>query len=63
LLHCAGLGPNLVTVVFVLPSCNYIFGINRAELAHGMIIKFGLAKQVSISSALVSMYSKIGKLD
>ncbi|CAL4929436.1 unnamed protein product [Urochloa decumbens] len=63
LMQCAGLGPNLVTVVSVLPSCNDFFGINQGESVHGMIIKFGLAEQVSVASALVSMYSKLGKLD
>ncbi|CAN6321198.1 unnamed protein product [Urochloa humidicola] len=63
LMHCAGLGPNLVTVVSVLPSCNDFFGINQGESVHGMIIKFGLAEQISVASALVSMYSKLGKLD
>ncbi|XP_039779624.1 pentatricopeptide repeat-containing protein At5g39350-like isoform X3 [Panicum virgatum] len=63
LMHCAGLGPNLVTVVSVLPSCNEFFGINQGESVHGMIIKFGLSEQVSVVSALVSMYSKLGKLD
>ncbi|CAL4937923.1 unnamed protein product [Urochloa decumbens] len=63
LMHCTGLGPNLVTVVSVLPSCNDFFGINQGESVHGMIIKFGLAEQVSVASALVSMYSKLGKLD
>ncbi|CAL4921121.1 unnamed protein product [Urochloa decumbens] len=63
LMHCAGLGPNLVTVVSVLPSCNGFFGIDQGESVHGMIVKFGLVEQVSVASALVSMYSKLGKLD
>ncbi|KAL6660231.1 hypothetical protein ACP70R_002353 [Stipagrostis hirtigluma subsp. patula] len=63
LMHCAGLGPNLVTVVSVLPSCSDFFGINHGESVHGITIKFGLTEQVSVVSALVSMYSKLGKLD
>ncbi|KAF8776099.1 hypothetical protein HU200_003783 [Digitaria exilis] len=63
LMHCAGLEPNLITMVSVLPSCNEFFGINQGESVHGVIIKFGLAEQVSVVSALVSMYSKVGKLN
>lgn len=64
LMHCAGVGPNLITLVSVLPSCSdLLFGINHGESVHGMIIKLGLAEQVSVVSALVSMYSKLGKLD
>ncbi|KAF8718146.1 hypothetical protein HU200_025634 [Digitaria exilis] len=63
LMHCADLEPNLVTMVSILPSCNEFFGINQGESVHGVIIKFGLAEQVSVVSALVSMYSKVGKLN
>jgi pentatricopeptide repeat protein len=63
LMHRAGLRPNLVTIVSVLPSCSDFFGMNHGESVHCMTIKFGLAEQVSVVSALVSMYSKLGKLD
>nr|XP_020149953.1 pentatricopeptide repeat-containing protein At5g39350 [Aegilops tauschii subsp. strangulata] len=63
LMRCAGLGPNLVTVVSVLPTCSDFFGVHVGESVHGMVIKFGLAEQISVVSALVSMYSKLGELD
>uniref|UniRef100_A0A0E0LAY7 Pentacotripeptide-repeat region of PRORP domain-containing protein n=1 Tax=Oryza punctata TaxID=4537 RepID=A0A0E0LAY7_ORYPU len=63
LMHCTGLVPNLVTVVSILPCCSNFFGINHGESVHGMVIKFGLAEQVSVVSSLVSMYSKLGDLD
>ncbi|KAJ1298489.1 hypothetical protein BS78_01G457500 [Paspalum vaginatum] len=63
LMHCAGPGPNLVTVVSLLPSCSDFLGTKRSESVHAIIIKFGLADQVSVISALVSMYSKLGILD
>ncbi|XP_024314103.1 putative pentatricopeptide repeat-containing protein At1g69350, mitochondrial isoform X1 [Brachypodium distachyon] len=62
-MHCAGLGPNLVTVISVLPTCSDFFGVNLGDSVHGMVIKFGLAEQISVVSALVSMYSKLGELD
>uniref|UniRef100_A0A0D9WPR1 Pentacotripeptide-repeat region of PRORP domain-containing protein n=1 Tax=Leersia perrieri TaxID=77586 RepID=A0A0D9WPR1_9ORYZ len=63
LMRCTGLVPNLVTVVSILPCCSNFFGIDHGESVHGMVIKFGLAQQVSVVSALVSMYSKLGDLD
>ncbi|CAM0871850.1 unnamed protein product [Alopecurus aequalis] len=63
LMRRAGLGPNLVTVVSVLPTCSEFFGVNLGDSVHGVVIKFGLAGQVSVVSALVSMYSKLGELD
>jgi len=53
LMHCAGVGPNLVTLVSVLPSCSDFFGINHGESVHGMIIKFVLAEQVSVLSVFM----------
>ncbi|KAM0831694.1 hypothetical protein ACQ4PT_065392 [Festuca glaucescens] len=63
LMHRAGLGPNLVTVVSVLPTCSDFLGVNLGDSVHGMAIKSGLVEQVSVVSALVSMYSKLGELD
>ncbi|KAL6867243.1 hypothetical protein ACP4OV_015267 [Aristida adscensionis] len=63
LMRYAGLGPNLVTVVSVLASCSDFFGMKHGESVHGMTIKFGLTEQVSVVSALVSLYSKLGELD
>ncbi|KAL5199575.1 hypothetical protein ABZP36_020778 [Zizania latifolia] len=63
LMHCTGLQPDLVTVISILPCCSNFFGISLGESVHGMIIKFGLAEQVSVVRALVSMYSKLEELD
>uniref|UniRef100_J3MDK5 Pentacotripeptide-repeat region of PRORP domain-containing protein n=1 Tax=Oryza brachyantha TaxID=4533 RepID=J3MDK5_ORYBR len=63
LMLCTGLVPNLVTVVSILPCCSNFFGINHGDSMHGMVIKFGLEEQVSVVSALVSMYSKLGDVD
>uniref|UniRef100_A0ACD5WT54 Uncharacterized protein n=1 Tax=Avena sativa TaxID=4498 RepID=A0ACD5WT54_AVESA len=62
LMRRAGLGPNLVTVVSVLPTCSDFYGVKLGDSVHGMVIKSGLAEQVVVS-ALVSMYSKLGELD
>ncbi|XP_008805285.2 pentatricopeptide repeat-containing protein At5g39350-like [Phoenix dactylifera] len=63
LMHRTDASPNLVTLVSVLPSCSNLFSIHHGESIHAVGIKLGLADQISVVAALVSMYSRLGDLD
>ncbi|XP_073012155.1 pentatricopeptide repeat-containing protein At5g39350-like [Typha latifolia] len=62
LMHFMGVRPNLVTLVSVLSFCVDLFNIYHGECIHAIAIKFGLAGQISVVAALVSMYAKLGKV-
>lgn len=56
----AGLQPNLVTFVSIIPSCENSSSPMFGESLHACAIKHGSVCQLSVLTALVSMYSKIG---
>ncbi|XP_034910418.1 pentatricopeptide repeat-containing protein At3g16610 [Populus alba] len=54
--------PNSITFVSVIPSCEVAGGILYGESFHAWVIKHGLENQVSVVTALVSMYAKLGEM-
>ncbi|XP_002307262.3 putative pentatricopeptide repeat-containing protein At5g08490 [Populus trichocarpa] len=54
--------PNSITFVSVIPSCEVAGGILYGESFHAWVIKHGLENQVSVLTALVSMYAKLGEM-
>ncbi|PIN10100.1 hypothetical protein CDL12_17317 [Handroanthus impetiginosus] len=50
--------PNMVTFVSLLPSCE-----NIVECLHTYIVKFGFEKEISVVTALLSGYAKLGNMD
>ncbi|XP_065848668.1 pentatricopeptide repeat-containing protein At5g39350-like [Euphorbia lathyris] len=59
----AEIQPNFVTFVSIVPSCEISGSIWLGESLHGCIIKHGLKNHVSVSTALLSMYAKLGDVD
>ncbi|XP_068641265.1 pentatricopeptide repeat-containing protein At3g16610-like [Aristolochia californica] len=55
------LRPDLVTFISVLPSCDTL--VNVGESIHACTIKHGFEHQTSITTALISMYTKIEDLE
>ncbi|WCJ41995.1 Pentatricopeptide repeat (PPR) superfamily protein [Euphorbia peplus] len=55
--------PNFLTFVSIVPSCEISGSIWFGESFHGCIIKHGLENHVSVSTALQSMYAKLGDID
>ncbi|KAL8044493.1 hypothetical protein ABFX02_08G048600 [Erythranthe guttata] len=51
--------PNMVTFVSLLPSSENL-GIRCIESFHTYVIKFGFEKEISIITALLSVYAKLG---
>ncbi|KAL7101358.1 hypothetical protein ACP275_08G049700 [Erythranthe tilingii] len=54
--------PNIVTFVSLLPSSENL-GIRCIESFHTYVIKFGFEKEISIITALLSVYAKLGNID
>ncbi|KAA8531700.1 hypothetical protein F0562_006583 [Nyssa sinensis] len=55
--------PNAVTFVSIIPSCENFGGSWCGESLHACVIKEGLENQLSVVTALLSMYAKLGDLD
>jgi pentatricopeptide repeat protein len=59
----AGLQPNLVTFVSIIPSCENSNSLWVGESLHACVIKHGSEAQLPVLTALVSMYSKLGDVN
>ncbi|CAK7337665.1 unnamed protein product [Dovyalis caffra] len=59
----ADVQPNSITFVSVIPSCEVAGIIWYGESFHAWVIKQCLENQVSVLTALVSMYAKLGEMD
>ncbi|GMY11760.1 pentatricopeptide repeat-containing protein At5g39350-like [Fagus crenata] len=59
----AGLQPNLVTFVSIIPSCENFNSVWFGESLHGCAIKHGSEDQLPVLTALLSMYSKLGDVN
>ncbi|PIA46299.1 hypothetical protein AQUCO_01500068v1, partial [Aquilegia coerulea] len=58
-----GVHPDLVTFVSIVPSCANLDSIHIGESVHARGIKYGLAHQPAVVTALLSMYAKLGYMD
>lgn len=58
-----GIEPNKITLVSVLPACTVLGGLMTGNQIHGFAIRKELNRDVSLSNALIDMYSKCGSLD
>ncbi|KAF8405029.1 hypothetical protein HHK36_009925 [Tetracentron sinense] len=58
----ANMHPNMITFVSIIPSFDNPSSIWYGESVHACGIKYGLEHQISVVTALVSMYAKIGDL-
>ncbi|KAF5736140.1 pentatricopeptide repeat-containing protein [Tripterygium wilfordii] len=56
----AGVQPNPITFVSILPSCELHNSIFYGESLHAFVVKHGVENQLSVQTALVSVYSKLG---
>lgn len=57
-----GVDPNKVSLVSVLPACTSLAGLVCGKQIHGFAIRKELVHEVSLSNALIDMYSKCGSL-
>ena len=58
-----GIEPNRVSLLSVLPACNSHVSLIGGKQIHGFAFRKLLNHDVSVSNALIDMYSKCGSLD
>ncbi|XP_039119149.1 pentatricopeptide repeat-containing protein At4g13650 isoform X1 [Dioscorea cayenensis subsp. rotundata] len=61
-MHFAGMQPNQYTYPSILRTCTYVGALDLGEQIHTLIIKTGFELNVYVSSVLIDMYSKCGRL-
>ncbi|XP_058095050.1 pentatricopeptide repeat-containing protein At3g12770-like [Magnolia sinica] len=57
-----GVGPNRVSIVSILPACSSLASLMEGKQIHGFAVRSELNYDVSVSNALIDMYSKCGSL-
>ncbi|KAJ0240344.1 Pentatricopeptide repeat-containing protein [Hirschfeldia incana] len=55
--------PNSVTMVSVLQACASLAALEQGRLIHGYILRRGLDSILPVTSALVTMYGRCGRLE
>ena len=55
--------PNQVTLASVLSACTALVALQQGKEIHAYIIRFGYEFDISVSNALVTMYSKCGNVE
>ncbi|KAL3646279.1 hypothetical protein CASFOL_011459 [Castilleja foliolosa] len=55
--------PNMVTFVSLIPSSENLGSVLHIESLHSCVVKFGFEKDVSVITALLSVYSKLGNMN
>ncbi|CAA7390634.1 unnamed protein product [Spirodela intermedia] len=61
--HKAGVAPNKVTLLGILPAIGSLASLISGKQIHGFAIKEDLIREASLNNALIDMYSKCGSLD
>ncbi|XP_022769234.1 pentatricopeptide repeat-containing protein At1g20230 [Durio zibethinus] len=61
-MQSAGVKPNSVTIPCLLPACGNIAALIHGKAAHGFALRTGINNDVHVSSALVDMYAKCGRI-
>ncbi|GER30880.1 pentatricopeptide repeat (PPR) superfamily protein [Striga asiatica] len=55
--------PNMVTFVSLFPSSENLDSISYVESLHACVVKYGFERQVSVVTALLSVYAKLGNVN
>lgn len=58
-----GIFPNDLTMASVLKACSNLAALEQGKQVHARTLKYGFTLEVSIGSALSSMYAKCGSLE
>ncbi|KAJ6838360.1 pentatricopeptide repeat-containing protein-like [Iris pallida] len=59
----ARLKPNAISLASVLPACSCMGALKLGKELHGYVLKHGFVERCYVTSALVDMYAKCGRLD
>ncbi|XP_057826485.2 pentatricopeptide repeat-containing protein At1g09410, mitochondrial-like [Cryptomeria japonica] len=61
-MHVAGVKPNTTTLTSILPACAKMGALEHGMDIHRRVIECGFSSDMIISSALVDMYAKCGRI-
>lgn len=61
-LRMAGLVPDCFTVSGILPACSGLMDVDEGQVVHGLVEKFGIKNDMTVSNGLLSMYFKFDRL-
>eukprot|EP01018_Ginkgo_biloba_P038145 Gb_41325 [translate_table: standard] len=62
-MQLAGIKPNAVTMVSLLPACAHLGALQQSKCIHGYIIRRGFELDVFVETALLDMYAKCGSIE
>ncbi|XP_044509926.1 pentatricopeptide repeat-containing protein At2g33680-like [Mangifera indica] len=62
-MQAQGIFPNELTMASVLKACSNLAALDQGKQVHARTVKYGISLELSIGSALSSMYSKCGSLE
>eukprot|EP01018_Ginkgo_biloba_P034994 Gb_38301 [translate_table: standard] len=62
-MQMAGMKPNTVTMVSLLPACANLADLQQGKCVHGCIIRQGLESDIAVWTALINMYAKCQSLE
>ncbi|KAJ8631457.1 hypothetical protein MRB53_024780 [Persea americana] len=62
-MQVAGVRPDEITMVTVLPACSQLGALELGEWVHVYIDKNGFDSNVAVCNALIDMYAKCGSID
>ncbi|XP_057854681.1 pentatricopeptide repeat-containing protein DOT4, chloroplastic isoform X2 [Cryptomeria japonica] len=62
-IHEAGLKPNMVTLVSILPACAAFGSLKQGKEIHSYIVKGGLETELVVGCALIDMYARRGVMN
>lgn len=62
-MQAQGIFPNELTMASVLKACSNLAALDQGKQVHTRTVKYGISLELSIGSALSSMYSKCGSLE
>lgn len=55
--------PNSATIISVLPACAQLAGLHQGKCIHASIIRNGFDSDISVGTALLTMYAKCGSIE
>ncbi|XP_059071988.1 pentatricopeptide repeat-containing protein At3g12770-like [Cryptomeria japonica] len=61
-MQLAGVKPNAVTIISVLPACTALVALQQGKEVHNSVVRNGFESDVFVVSTLIDMYAKCGSL-
>ncbi|GMH19661.1 hypothetical protein Nepgr_021502 [Nepenthes gracilis] len=62
-MEAKGIPPNELTVASILKACSSLAALDQGKQVHARVIKYGFILEVTIGSALSTMYTKCGSVE